>query len=126
MNLWERVQMRKSSPKSSCLIVSADFDPEPIISAKLLKELASVLAEKHCVTVIRPLPSRPYDFVIGSQVTEEYSYRHITLTSYVDPKFGPFGRLRERYSFCKATSRNISANYNEIKFITFEKLLRQL
>lgn len=109
--------MGKPNAKTGCLIVSAVFAPEPIVSAKLSKELAVALAEKHDVTVVRPLPSRPFGFVIGSQVLEVYPFRLITLASYIYPKSYLFGRLLESYSFGKSTAAFISDNHDEIKVV---------
>jgi len=109
--------MVKPNAKTGCLIVSAVFAPEPIVSAKLSKELAVALAEKHDVTVVRPLPSRPFGFVIGSGVLEVYPFQLITLASYIYPKSHLFGRLRESYSFGKSTAAFISDNHDEIKVV---------
>ncbi len=109
--------MGQSNIKARCLIVSAVFAPEPIVSAMLSKQLAEALAERHDVTVVRPFPSRPYGFDLGSQVLEEYPYQLITLESYKYPKSNFFGRLRESYSFGEATAAFISDNHGEIDVI---------
>jgi len=120
--------MGKLHSKAGCLIVSAVFPPEPIVSAKLSKELASTMAEKYDVTVITPSPSRPYGFMIGSNVSEEYAFRRIVLPSYVYPKSALFGRLLESYSFGKSTAAFISDNHDEIKvvYVNTWPLLAQL
>lgn len=120
--------MGKPNSKKVCLIISAVFTPEPIVSAKLSKELAVALAEKHDVTVVRPSPSRPFGFVIGSGVLEVYPFQLITLASYVYPKSHLFGRLRESYSFGKSTAGYISDNHDSIKvvYVNTWPLLAQL
>jgi glycosyltransferase involved in cell wall biosynthesis len=109
--------MGKPNSKKVCLIISAVFTPEPIVSAKLSKELAVDLAERHYVTVVRPSPSRPYGFVIGSEVLEVHPFQVITLASYTYPKSQLFGRLRESYSFGKSTAAYISDNHDEIQVV---------
>lgn len=120
--------MGKPNSKTGCLIISAVFTPEPIVSAKLSKELAVSLAEKHDVMVVRPSPSRPFGYVIGSGVLEVYPFKLITLASYVYPKSHIFGRLRESYSFGKSTSEYISDNHDVIKvvYVNTWPLLAQL
>ncbi|MDA8769875.1 glycosyltransferase family 4 protein [Schleiferiaceae bacterium] len=109
--------MSKSQSKWGCLIVSATFEPEPIVSAKLSKQLAVALAERYDVTVVSPYPSRPFGFVISSQVLEEYTFKLINLASFVYPKSNLLGRFRESYSFGKASAAFISANHGEIKVV---------
>jgi len=109
--------MGKPNSKTVCLIISAVFTPEPIVSAKLSKELAVFLAENHDVMVVRPSPSRPFGYVIGSGVLEVYPFKLITLASYVYPKSHLFGRLRESFSFGKSTTAYISDYHDVIKVV---------
>lgn len=98
------------------LIVSAVFPPEPVVSAKLSYDLASELSSKYNVNVISPRPSRPYGFKFET-VTEKFAYKHEIIESYVCPQSNHFGRLRESYSFGRASRRYIFENRDEISVI---------
>lgn len=87
---------------SNILIITAVFDPEPIVSAKLSKALAESLCIDHNVTVLSPKPSRPFGFKFEEKVLDcNKSFKHIILDSYICPQSSLIGRFTESYSFGK-------------------------
>lgn len=98
-------------------MVAGVFYPEPIVSANLLTQLATKLAEKYKVTVLRPHPTRPMGFDMP-----EYDYSHlpfnvIEIDSYTCAASSLIGRFRESYSMGKASSKYIEAYHHEIDFV---------
>jgi glycosyltransferase involved in cell wall biosynthesis len=81
------------------LLVNCVFPPEPVVSAQIGRDLAQILSKTNSVRVITPMPSRPYGFDLSEN--EEYSktYHLIRLKSYLYPKSGVIGRLKESISF---------------------------
>ena len=99
------------------LIVSAVFPPEPVVSSKLSEDLALELSKEHMVTVICPKPTRPYGFVFTNNEKVIGSYQRIVLDSYTCPKSTIFGRIKESYSFGKASYKYIKNNEKKIDCI---------
>lgn len=98
------------------LIISAVFHPEPLTSAVMNYDLAAELAKEHNVTVLRPKPSRP----IGKEHIyndESYSFKCITLDSYVHPQSELIGRFRESMSFGLVCKRFIREHQGEIDVV---------
>ena len=94
--------------KKTILIVSCVFDPEPIVSAKLSKDLADQLSfnENLIVKVIAPQPSRPYGFkFINNKKTHKFKLTY--LNSFIYPKSNIIGRIIESWSFGIACKRYI-------------------
>ncbi len=98
------------------LIVSAVFPPEPVVSASLSYDLALALSINERVIVISPLPSRPFGFEFGKIVVSD-KFKHYQLNSFTCPESKLFGRLRETYSFGKASYDFICKNHNSISKI---------
>jgi glycosyltransferase involved in cell wall biosynthesis len=98
------------------LLISAVFPPEPVVSAKLSFDIANSLSERNTVTVISPIPSRPFGFKFN-RVNTSFSFNHIQVTSYVCASSSIIGRFRESYSFGKFSSRFINDNHQNIDVI---------
>jgi glycosyltransferase involved in cell wall biosynthesis len=98
------------------LIVSAVFPPEPVVSASLSYDLAVELSQNERVIVISPIPSRPFGFEFGETFVSD-TFRHYQLKSFTCPESKLFGRLRETYSFGKATYEFICQNHDSISKI---------
>ena len=101
---------------ANILIISAVFNPEPVVSAKLSEDLANELGKDNKVIVIAPFPTRPFGFkFIKKDVTKYYSL--INLKSYTCPEFNFLGRFMESYSFGAACTKYIKENKNDIDII---------
>ncbi len=98
------------SNKRKVLIISGVFVPEPVVSARLNYDMAEALSEKYDVTVITPRPSRPYGVKYENIKPIQSGFKHIIVDSYTCPKSDIIGRLRESFSFAKATLRYIRQN----------------
>ena len=99
------------------LIVSCVFPPEPVVSANLSLDIATELALKNNVTVISPLPTRPYGSNYSNHITQNHSFVHEVITSYTSPKSNFFGRLRESFSFGRESSKFLYSNRNNIDIV---------
>lgn len=90
------------------------YPPEPVVSAKISKDLATNLAQQGFnVTVIAPQPSRPKAFnfsVISNKEDSADNVKLITLPSFVYPDSNPLGRLLESISFGWQSYKFIRAN----------------
>lgn len=98
------------------MIVSAVFPPEPIVSATISCDLASLLCNEKEVVVISPKPTRPFGFELRT-VSSNYSFKHIILNSYTCPKSRFLGRFYESYSFGKHCYNYIKKNKDNINLI---------
>jgi glycosyltransferase involved in cell wall biosynthesis len=98
-------------------MVCANFPPEPVVAASLTYDLATELSLIHKVTVLTPVPTRPFGFRLSHKTTEKRKFEQIILPSYTCPKSSLWGRMRESYSFGKYVSRYIRINKACIKFI---------
>ncbi len=99
------------------LIISAVFFPEPVVSAKLSEDIATSLAEENNVTVLSPMPTRPFGFVFKDENKPFDKFKLVRLRSYTCPKSKALGRLRESYSFGLACKKYISRNFKDIDLI---------
>lgn len=99
------------------LIITGVFYPEPIVSAGLMKDLATELSKDYQVTVIRPKPSRPMGFEIPDYSCSQFPFEVIETDSYVHPASSLIGRGKESYSMGKWCKRYIEQHHNEICFI---------
>lgn len=100
------------------LIISAVFPPEPVVSAKLSKNLYEALKEAGYLTkVIHPIPTRPLGFSPEPKTQDDLDLDEITVDSYVCPQSSLFGRTRESYSLGKACKRYIVENKENISCI---------
>lgn len=94
------------------VIVSCVCPPETVVAGRVNWDIAERLAQRgYSVTFISPIPSRPlgkfsnelpFDRVLGNGV------RHIQIKSYVHPKNGLWGRIRESISFGVNASKAIN------------------
>ena len=103
--------------KNRILIITGVFYPEPIVSAGLMKDLATELSKDYQVTVIRPRPSRPMGFQIPDYSYSQFPFQVIETDSYVHPASSLIGRGRESYSLGKWCKRYIEQHHDEICFI---------
>ena len=98
------------------LIVTAVFNPEPVVSAKLSEDLANYLSTHHNVIVLAPRPSRPLGFK-HSKFNIINTFKLINLKSYIHPQSNLFGRMYESLSFGWSCKKYISENRNSIDLI---------
>jgi glycosyltransferase involved in cell wall biosynthesis len=100
----------------SILIITAVFPPEPVVSARLSFDLASMSFKNEEVIVISPKPTRPFGYNFNNNF-QEFAFKHIVLNSYTCPHFNLLGRARESLSFGRQCYHYIIKNYNEIKLV---------
>ena len=99
------------------LIVSSVFPPEPVVSGILSYDIAIELALKNIVTVISPLPTRPYGSDYRNHITQNQPFIHEIVTSYTSPKSNLILRLKESFSFGRESSKFLYSNKNSIDLI---------
>lgn len=99
------------------LIITGVFYPEPVVSAGLMKDLATELSKDCQVTVIRPRPSRPMGFHIPDYSYDQFPFEVIETDSYVHPASSLLGRFRESYSMGKWCKKYIKRNHKNISLI---------
>lgn len=99
------------------LIISGVFYPEPVVSAGLMKDLATELSKNYLVTVLRPKPSRPMGFEMPEYSYSQFPFEVIETESYVYPASSLFGRFRESYSMGKWCKKYIQQHHDEICFV---------
>lgn len=102
--------------KSTILIISAVFPPEPVVSASLSKDIAMELSKKNKVVILCPIPTRPQGFPF-SKITGHKDYKVVRLNSFTCAKSNLIGRLYESYSFGKHCQNYINKHAREIKCI---------
>lgn len=103
--------------KKNVLMVCAVFYPEPIVSARLMTDLAGELAKKYNVTVIRPRPSRPMGFKMPDYNYDNFTFKVIEVDSYIHPASSFIGRYKENRSFAKVAMEYIEINHESIDFL---------
>lgn len=103
--------------KDKVIIITGVFYPEPVVSAGLMKDLATELSKDYQVTVLRPKPSRPMGFSIPDYTYYQFPFEVIETDSYVHPASSLIGRGRESYSMGKWCVRYIEQHHEEICFI---------
>lgn len=99
------------------LIITGVFYPEPVVSAGLMKDLATELSKDYQVTVIRPRPSRPMGFEIPEYSYSQFPFEVIEADSYVHPASSLIGRGKESFSMGKWCVNYIERYHEEICFI---------
>ena len=99
------------------LIVSCVFPPEPVVSANLSFDIAGELALKNNVTVISPLPTRPYGSNYRNHIIQNHPFIHEIITSYTSSKSNLIGRLMESFSFGRESCKFLYSNKNNIDII---------
>ena len=88
-------------------ILTSVYDPEPVVSARIAKDIAHGLTEQnHKVNVICPFPSRPkgeifdgYRRTIWKKDSSVNSFNLIRLFSFISPKSTFLSRFLENISF---------------------------
>lgn len=103
--------------KKKVLIISGVFYPEPVVSAGLMKDLATELSKNYQVTVLRPKPSRPMGFQIPEYTYSQFPFEVIETDSYVHPASSLIGRGWESYSMGKWCVKYIEQHHEEICFL---------
>ena len=98
------------------LIATAFFPPEPIVEAQMAYDIATKLAEKHDVTVLRPRPSRPVGYVFNKEINE-YPFRVVELNTFIYTKSKVLGRSIESFDQGKKVARYIKTHRNEIDVV---------
>lgn len=84
------------------LIVSAVFPPEPVVSAKISRDLALALSKSYQVTVLAPKPSRPFGFnfdVAQKDHNDDYPFKLVYINSFISPRSNFMTRFYESISF---------------------------
>ncbi len=99
------------------LIITGVFYPEPVVSAGLMRDLATELSKDFKVTVLRSKPSRPMGFHIPAYSYDQFPFEVIETSSYVHPASSLLGRFRESYSMGKWCKKYIKLNHNTISLI---------
>ncbi len=100
------------------LIVSCVFPPEPVVSGILSYDIAIELALKNNVTVISPLPTRPFGVDYSHHTNQNQPpFTHEILTSFTSPKSNLIARIKESFSFGRESSKFLYANKNNIEII---------
>ena len=100
------------------LIVNCVFEPEPVVSAQVGKDLAQELSRVGCsVSVIAPRPSRPFGFQFDGKREPVSGYKLIHLKSYVHPQSGKLGRMLESISFGVVSFKYIISNASKVDLV---------
>ena len=97
------------------LIVSAVYPPEPVVSARLSKDIYSMLKAKGWqVNVVHPKPTRPegYHFDYLKPLEDD-----VVVDSYTCAKSSLFGRLKESISFGIKTYSYIKNHHSQIQIV---------
>jgi glycosyltransferase involved in cell wall biosynthesis len=97
------------------LLISANFPPEPIVSASMTFDLTEALSEKNKVVVLTPRPSRPLGFIFPHETGPKGKFEHVILNSFVYPKSYLHGRALENYSFGRHATNFIARYHSSIK-----------
>lgn len=103
--------------KKNVLIIAGVFFPEPVVSSKILYDLATELSLKCNVTVLRPKPTRPMGFKIPIFDVSNLAFKVIELNSYTHPKSTLIGRMYESFSMGIHSVKFIKKNLSNIDFI---------
>lgn len=103
--------------RKNILIVSAVFPPEPVVSANLTFDIANEMALNNNVTVISPIPTRPFGSNYENILPKKLLFTHKVLKTYTCPKSNFVGRLMESYSLGKASSKYLLAEKTKFDVI---------
>lgn len=105
--------------KKKILIISQVFDPEPVVSAGIMRDIALGLSEDFDVVIFKPTPSRPLGFKITTETlnSKESPYQVVVTDSYICAKSSLTGRMRESHSFGINACRYIRQHAKEIDLI---------
>lgn len=98
------------------LLVTAVYPPEPVVSARLSDDIYHTIKKEGIeVKVLHPKPTRPNGYHFDKVLTIRHD--EIVPNSFTSPKSSLFGRLKESYSFGKATELYIKRHHHEIESI---------
>lgn len=103
--------------KKRILIVAGVFPPEPIVSAKLMFDMALALSQEFEVTVLRPRPTRPKGFIFKNYDNNDFPFKVIELASYTHPQSDLIGRFKESISSGREAAKYIELHHEDIDFI---------
>lgn len=103
--------------KDRVVIVTGVFLPEPIVSARLMADLAEKMSQHYRVTVLRPHPSRPMGFKLPEFDIKTLPYEVVELDSYFCPESNMLGRFRESISMGKKSIKYLEKHKDEIVFV---------
>ena len=97
------------------LLITAVYPPEPVVSARLSKDLYNALkAQGREVRVLHPKPTRPNGFDFKNIRSGE---DEIVADSYTCPQSSLLGRFRESFSLGQICAKYITENHEEIACI---------
>lgn len=99
------------------VIITGVFIPEPVVSARLLAELAERLAADYKVTILRPHPTRPLGFVPQPLDKSQLPYEIVELDSFTCPQSNIIGRFKESISMGKACCAYLESHKEETGFV---------
>jgi glycosyltransferase involved in cell wall biosynthesis len=99
------------------LIVTAVFPPEPVVSAQISHDLATVLSLGNDMVVICPMPTRPAGTIYKMEDDSNRSFRKVVLKSFTYPGSSFIGRMIESISFGQACKKFIKEHSKEISVI---------
>ena len=103
--------------RKKIIIITGVFLPEPIVSARLMADLAEELAKEYEVTVLRPHPSRPMGFKVPPYDFSDKPYKVVELDAYVCPRSSLFGRFRESISYGNACIKYMNPIKEQLSFV---------
>lgn len=104
--------------KKRILIATAVFPPEPVVTASLMRDLATELSKDYDVTVICPHPTRPMGFkMVNDRQQKEYPFKIVEVDSYTCPESKMLGRWKESYSFGAKVREYIAQQHGDIDII---------
>jgi len=101
----------------TCLIITAVFPPEPVVSAQISNDLAREISEKVDVVVLCPKPSRPAGSAFQLSPAPQIQFKRIILSSFLSPGASMIGRMIESLSFGRACKKYIRAHSEKISVI---------
>ena len=103
--------------RKKILMVAGVFYPEPIVSANLLTQLATELAKRYDVMVMRPKPTRPKGFKMPIYNYSQFPFKVVEIDSYICAESSLFGRYKETISMGKICADYIDKHHYEIDFV---------
>ena len=101
------------------LIITYLFEPEPIVMSTITKDLAFDLAKENNVTVLTSRPCRPYGYKFDDKplIDASWPFKRVVMETYTHPKSDFKGRMKENFSFGKASVKYIEEHSREIDVI---------
>jgi glycosyltransferase involved in cell wall biosynthesis len=102
--------------KKSILIATAVFPPEPVVSARISREIADKLMASHEVVVLCPRPSRPAGFNFEGK-SSDFKGKVVYMDSYICAESSVIRRFKESISFGRHLADFIKQNSNNISCV---------